>query len=497
MGPTHPPDASGGNSAERVVIVFDIETTGLKQHSDRIIEIAAMNAEDSSLSMVTLVNPGRIKLPKKITEITGIQPGDLASSKIPAFPEAARRFEEFIEAQRSKFKSNPEVVLVAHNGRRFDVPFLEEEYKRANRVMPDYWQFLDSLPLARRAWPTKQGYGLGSLCEFLQVEVEGELHRALADVQALRRVYLASMERLTESNPLERDTFTITSPKKNDSPPPPTYEGQFPTRYSESGRPEEAEARGPGRPPFVNDVEELVVDGESLQEDDAASAKPTPRTPAPFIWAAPDPIAAWEAADSNTTRGAAGPLDPLPSGAHLELVAGEGINDTQGVYDLPVEDIPGLTSQKGLRGATCQSAMLWRTGYAFTVTAGSRGKNALKKDGVDTLRKLLLGNFPKEYKEYSPWGSVELQPGTHFVTKGYVSKAYGVGGRGNALTMLRIDVGASSPEGPLYPHSQQAQLELKKYAFVIGAARKEASKYMGQYVTVYGCLKKLADAGAP
>jgi DNA polymerase III alpha subunit (gram-positive type) len=40
-------------------------------------------------------------------------------------------------------------VLIAHNGKRFDVPFLAMEFKRVGLVMPTNWYFLDTLYLAR------------------------------------------------------------------------------------------------------------------------------------------------------------------------------------------------------------------------------------------------------------------------------------------------------------------------------------------------------------
>lgn len=42
-------------------------------------------------------------------------------------------------------------VLIAHNGKDFDVPLLANVFKREGLQMPPTWHFMDTLPVARRA----------------------------------------------------------------------------------------------------------------------------------------------------------------------------------------------------------------------------------------------------------------------------------------------------------------------------------------------------------
>lgn len=42
------------------------------------------------------------------------------------------------------------VLWVAHNGRRFDVPFIIKEFQRCSEEVPADWLFMDTLPLARQ-----------------------------------------------------------------------------------------------------------------------------------------------------------------------------------------------------------------------------------------------------------------------------------------------------------------------------------------------------------
>lgn len=42
------------------------------------------------------------------------------------------------------------VLWVAHNGRKFDVPFIIKEFQRCLVEIPADWMFVDTLPLARQ-----------------------------------------------------------------------------------------------------------------------------------------------------------------------------------------------------------------------------------------------------------------------------------------------------------------------------------------------------------
>ena len=51
---------------------------------------------------------------------------------------------------QSRQKPGGRVILVAHNGKIFDVPFLKEEFRRHSCELPSNWVFLDTVPLARK-----------------------------------------------------------------------------------------------------------------------------------------------------------------------------------------------------------------------------------------------------------------------------------------------------------------------------------------------------------
>ncbi|MCB0138036.1 MAG: hypothetical protein KDD75_23230, partial [Caldilineaceae bacterium] len=67
--------------AERVYVALDLETTGLDQNRDTIIEIGAVKFSGDRVidRFKTLVNPQRA-IPRLITQITGIRDADVVDA---------------------------------------------------------------------------------------------------------------------------------------------------------------------------------------------------------------------------------------------------------------------------------------------------------------------------------------------------------------------------------------------------------------------------------
>ena len=55
----------------------------------------------------------------------------------------------FVDSHCTSEDSVP--VLIAHNGKSFDIPFLALEFAREGFQIPANWHFLDTLLVARRA----------------------------------------------------------------------------------------------------------------------------------------------------------------------------------------------------------------------------------------------------------------------------------------------------------------------------------------------------------
>ena len=171
------------------MIAFDLETTGLSKDKNRIIEIAAVNVTDPTHApMSTLINPGRFNIPPPITQLTGITNSMVSAPAVPSFARAAELLEEYVTEARRK-GGGASVILAAHNARQFDAGFLQAEYRRLGRELPDDWRFVDTLPLARKRLDknTVGSFKLETLAAHFECgPAEGEAaHRAQADARML------------------------------------------------------------------------------------------------------------------------------------------------------------------------------------------------------------------------------------------------------------------------------------------------------------------------
>jgi RecG-like helicase/DNA polymerase III epsilon subunit-like protein len=172
-----------------IVIAFDLETTGLSKEKNRIIEIAAVNVTDPTHApMSTLINPGRFSIPHAITQLTGITNSMVSAPAVPSFARAAELLETYVTEARRK-GGGASVILAAHNARQFDAGFLQAEYRRVGRELPDDWRFLDTLPLARKRLDKNRvgSFKLETLAAHFECGPgEGEVaHRAWADARML------------------------------------------------------------------------------------------------------------------------------------------------------------------------------------------------------------------------------------------------------------------------------------------------------------------------
>ncbi|URE34539.1 hypothetical protein MUK42_16665, partial [Musa troglodytarum] len=103
------------------------------------------------------------------------------------------RFRELVpillQYVRSRQVEGRPVIWVAHNGRRFDVPFMIKEFQRCSVEIPPDWMFVDTLPLARqlvKADGSKlSSFSLKALREHYEIPLVGPAHRAMQDVMTL------------------------------------------------------------------------------------------------------------------------------------------------------------------------------------------------------------------------------------------------------------------------------------------------------------------------
>ncbi len=154
-------------------VALDLETTGLNRETDAIIEIGAVRfSRDGVLDTFhTLVNPRR-PLPAPVRALTGIADGELADA--PPLETIAADFQTFLG----------DAALVGHNVLDFDAAFLD----RANILHSGV--VFDTQELAALLLPGINEYSLAALAAHFGIEFPVQ-HRALADAQASRSLFLA------------------------------------------------------------------------------------------------------------------------------------------------------------------------------------------------------------------------------------------------------------------------------------------------------------------
>ncbi|KAF3793836.1 Exonuclease [Nymphaea thermarum] len=187
-------DTAGSRYLERLatIFVFDIETTGFGRDSHRIIEFALRDLLGGPNSTFqTLVNPERY-VPN--TNIHGISNYMVRRPGVPRWKDLIPILIQYVNSRQ---KPGRPVLWIAHNGRRFDVPFMLKEFDRCSIEIPSDWLFLDTLYLARELVKPDgsklKSMSLEALRMHYDVPQLGNAHRAMSDVDTLSLV----LQRLT------------------------------------------------------------------------------------------------------------------------------------------------------------------------------------------------------------------------------------------------------------------------------------------------------------
>ena len=149
-------------------VVFDLETTGINQERDAIIEISAVMVRDGQAANYysSLVNP-HMHIPKAATAVNGITDDMVKDS-----PDIGIAIGQFIEFAGSE-------ILVGHNIHTFDTNFAYDAAWNflGKELKNDY---IDTLYMARSCLPQLKHHRLTDISEYFHIETAGA-HRALND----------------------------------------------------------------------------------------------------------------------------------------------------------------------------------------------------------------------------------------------------------------------------------------------------------------------------
>jgi DNA polymerase III alpha subunit (gram-positive type) len=178
--------ARKGNNMD--IVIFDLETTGLSPYSHEIIQIAGVRMRAGRVceneDFATFVRPHH-RIPSFITQYTGISNAHVQNA--PRAEDALLSFSRFVG----------DATLIAHNGKRFDMPFIRESCARHELPVRPVG-FIDSMSFSRKLWGGRGGHGLDAVMSRLQLSASGaRRHDARGDVQILAEAVRRMWRQLT------------------------------------------------------------------------------------------------------------------------------------------------------------------------------------------------------------------------------------------------------------------------------------------------------------
>ena len=170
--------------SERLVLVFDTETTGLSTASDRIVQLGAAYWRGTTQlgpPRGMLVDPG-VPIPAEASGVHGFDERAVAGA--PSFAEVGARFARHLAGEAEPNVGGVPPLLCGYNAIDFDVPLLNAEFQRhgvAAHIEPGL--VLDPLVwlrYRRRHWPSRT---LGSMAARYKHDLTNA-HAASADAAA-------------------------------------------------------------------------------------------------------------------------------------------------------------------------------------------------------------------------------------------------------------------------------------------------------------------------
>lgn len=176
----------------KTYVVLDLETTGLSAQNDRITEVGALKVREDGEILGTLHTMVRLpkgqKVPKFITELTGIRDQDLIGGMQQR--DAMRALAEFVKYS----------TVVAQNA-PFDLQFIDEKGK----IQPP--SFVCTRAMSKLVFPEEKKHNLKAVCERLGIVLEGH-HRSMNDVAVTVSAFF-KMKDIAEQTGIDYENIVV------------------------------------------------------------------------------------------------------------------------------------------------------------------------------------------------------------------------------------------------------------------------------------------------
>lgn len=157
-------------------VVLDTETTGLNPNTDKVVEIALLKISKGKIvdEYCTLVNPQK-HISSRVSQMTGIYDADVADA--PLYDDVGKEIASFLG----------DCVIIGHNV-KFDLDFMGGLLKNVTLRENLTWEYINTVDLAKAAYPGMENYKLQTLVKELSIDTEGA-HRARADAMATWKLF--------------------------------------------------------------------------------------------------------------------------------------------------------------------------------------------------------------------------------------------------------------------------------------------------------------------
>ena len=165
----------------RPLIVFDLETTGLKKLTDRILSFSAVKVTYDGISFREVnrinqfINP-EMQIPQEVSNINGIT-NEMVADK-PTEDEAAEIIKGFI---------GENAIIAGYNSKNFDEGFVDAMYQRVFGENFSYDLHTDVFPMAKELLESDK-YKLSVVAEKYGLDMGLTFHQSMDDVIATTRV---------------------------------------------------------------------------------------------------------------------------------------------------------------------------------------------------------------------------------------------------------------------------------------------------------------------